>query len=76
MGHSRTSVVVALGLVTSVAGAQATPFVFTVLPNAATSTASAYGYYELGTANARSNRSRATGSSKPSGCARRSDRRS
>jgi hypothetical protein len=48
MRYGRTAVVVALGLVTSVAGAQATPFLFTVMPNAATSKASAYGYYELG----------------------------
>jgi hypothetical protein len=42
-----SSFAVGLSLVATVAGAQATPFLFTVMPTAATKTA-AYGYYELG----------------------------
>lgn len=42
-----SSFAVGLSLVATVAGAQATPFLFTVMPTAATKTA-AYGYYEVG----------------------------
>jgi hypothetical protein len=43
-----SSVALALSLSVTVAGAQATPFLFTVMPPAGATKTTAYGYYELG----------------------------
>lgn len=49
MGILRMSpLALAASLLATTAGAQATPFLFTVMPSEASATRSAYGYYELG----------------------------